>query len=667
MTQCNRRVRLGVAAAAIGAAAAWTLAFAAPASAHALLRTSDPAAGAVLSTAPSQVIITFTEAPDPQLSSIQLLDSTGAVVSKQHAEPVPGNPRQLRLALPHLPDGAYTVTWRTVSKVDGHVTAGSYAFGVGVTPPAGTGGSSAGAQAGSAPIRPVSAAGRWALDWGLILLLGAGVAGAFVARAVTRTHRVLLIGAWLLAAAGLVAMTLSERAAVGVSLGTLLRSSSGRDIVTLAFTLLAPLVMVVVTLVRPRWESLLFLAIATAAPMFVVAISGHAAGQSPEWLHVGVQWIHLLAVGVWIGGLAWLLVSMLSLGGEERRGAIRRFSAIAAYALAITIASGIGRAWAELGGWRPLFDTAFGITLLIKSALVAVLVALAAMNRYRFLPRTEVEDPEAAGVRRTVRFEVLTAVAVIAVTAVLSQLPPGVYVTEASAKPAVAQSVTVSGSDFGTSVRVRLTITPGSVGPNAFVAHVNDFDTGKPVPATSVGLRFELPSRPDIAASTLPLKRSAPGVWSAQGANLSIDGTWDVTAEIQEATGAVEVPLKVRTRLPPENIQVSEVPGQPTLYTIKLPTGGTLQTYVDPGKAGVNQVHFTFFKPNGSEQPIRSATATAVAPSQREAPLPLTRFDPGHFIANTTLIDGRWTFKVKAVTTDGRPISAYFSQTIGGS
>jgi nitrogen fixation protein FixH len=276
-------------------------------------------------------------------------------------------------------------------------------------------------------------------------------------------------------------------------------------------------------------------------------------------------------------------------------------------------------------------------------------------------------DPQAAGVRRTVRFEVVLAVAVVAVTAVLSQLPPGAYVVEAQAKPAVAQSVTVTGSDFGTTVRVRLTITPGSVGPNAFVAHVNDFDTGKPVPATSVGLSFSLSSRPDIAASTLPLKRSAPGVWSAQGANLSIDGTWSVTVQIQEATGAVEVPMKVRTRLPPEQITVSNVPGQPTLYTIAVPGGGTLQTYVDPGKAGINQVHFTFFKADGSEQPITSATATSVSPSQREAPLPLTRFDPGHFIANTTLIDGRWTFKVKAVTTDGRPISAYFSHTIGGS
>ena len=120
--------------AAVGLALAvcWILAWAAPASAHALVRSSDPAAGAVLATAPEQVLITFTEAPDPELSSVQLLDASGLVVRTGPAQTVPGNPLQLRLPLPNLAQGAYTVVWRTVSDADGHVTGGSFSFGVGV-------------------------------------------------------------------------------------------------------------------------------------------------------------------------------------------------------------------------------------------------------------------------------------------------------------------------------------------------------------------------------------------------------------------------------------------------------------------------------------------------------------------------------------------------------
>ena len=49
-------------------------------------------------------------------------------------QPVPGDQFELRVPLPGLPNGVYTVTWRTVSKTDGHVTGGAFAFGVGTAP-----------------------------------------------------------------------------------------------------------------------------------------------------------------------------------------------------------------------------------------------------------------------------------------------------------------------------------------------------------------------------------------------------------------------------------------------------------------------------------------------------------------------------------------------------
>jgi copper transport protein len=653
------------AVAGLGAAiaACWLMAGSTPAFAHALVRSSDPASGAVLATAPRQVLITFTEPPDPKLSSVQLLDPTGRVVSKQPAQTVPGNPRQLRLPLPPLGKGVYTVAWRTLSESDGHVTAGSFAFGVGV--PATTAAGSGVTQTSNAPVRPLGVAGTWALAWGLVLLFGAGVIGSWVTHRFAHGHRALLVAAWALAAAGLLGVAVSEWHAVGVSLGALLSSASGQDLVTQAFALLAPLVMVIVALIRPRSESMAFLAVASAAAMLAVALTGHAAGESPEWLNVGVQWIHLMAVGAWVGGLAWLLLAIRGADSEERRAAVRRFSTLAGIALAITLATGIGRAWAELGGWRQLFDTSFGITLLVKSALVVALIALGALNRYRNVPRMETANPGLSRVRRTVRWEVGFAIAIVAVTAVLSQLPPGAYEAEAKPGKAAPTGTTVVGSDFGTTTKVRLTVTPGTVGPNAFRARLTDFDTGAPVTATRVSLAFVLPSRPSLGTSTLELKRAAPGMWGAQGSQLSIEGTWDVTVVVQREAGAVEVPLKVRTRLPPEQIQVSKVPGQPTLYTITLPGGATMQGYVDPATPGPNQVHFTFFTASGSELPISHATASATDPAGDEGPLRLIRFSAGHFVANAPLTTGRWTFRIDATERDGGSVTAYYSQHIG--
>jgi methionine-rich copper-binding protein CopC len=66
------------------------------AAAHALLRGSDPPAGASLARPPRMVLLSFTEAPDPGLSSIQVLDTSGRVVEAARAAAVPGRPAALQ-------------------------------------------------------------------------------------------------------------------------------------------------------------------------------------------------------------------------------------------------------------------------------------------------------------------------------------------------------------------------------------------------------------------------------------------------------------------------------------------------------------------------------------------------------------------------------------------
>jgi hypothetical protein len=141
-------------------------------------------------------------------------------------------------------------------------------------------------------------------------------------------------------------------------------------------------------------------------------------------------------------------------------------------------------------------------------------------------------------------------------------------------------------------------------------------------------------------------------------------GAWDVSVLIQGPAGSVVVPLKVQTRAPPQHVEVTRAPGQPTLYTITLPAGLSLQTYIDPGTPGNNVVHFTFFQASGDEEPIARATATATTPAGNTNDLPLIRFDPGHFVANTRLDEGNWRFDIQATTRGGVPLSAYFDQTI---
>ena len=479
--------------------------------------------------------------------------------------------------------------------------------------------------------------------------------------------RALLAGAWAAAVVGVVLMTAAERATVGLPLGTLLSSPTGHQLIAQAAAVGVCGLAVLWLALRPgRWP-IVVLGAATAGAMLVHTLAGHADSQSSvRLLNLLDQWAHLLAVGVWIGGLPWLLIGLR--GDPAARGRrVRRFSVLAMYALIVVAVTGVLRAIPEVGSIHGLFHTSFGLTLLLKSGLFLILVGLGARNHFGLVPQMQAEEPDAVDaatpqLRRSVSWELVVAAAILAVTAVLSELPPSSYVLAAS-KPVLPQRIVAHGSDFATTVRVRLTASPGTVGTNTFAARVTDYDSGKPVDATSVQLQFSFPGNPNVS-STLDLRSAAAGTWTGTGTQLSIDGLWNVGVVIQEPAASTDVQLRLRTRLPPEHITSVVAPGQPTIYTIALGGNLTLQTYVDPGSTGPNTVHYTFFN-GANEQPISAATAHAESPSGEQIDTKLIRFDPGHFGANVTLGPGRWTFFIDATTSSGQNLSAYFPQTIG--
>jgi len=98
-----------------------------PAFAHAVPKAMTPAPDSTVS-APTEISMTFSEELEPKFSVIKLVDSTGAVVSKESAVLDPKDAKHLTLHLPKgIPAGVYTVQW-TSSATDGHKLSRSYNF-----------------------------------------------------------------------------------------------------------------------------------------------------------------------------------------------------------------------------------------------------------------------------------------------------------------------------------------------------------------------------------------------------------------------------------------------------------------------------------------------------------------------------------------------------------
>ena len=518
------------------------------AGAHALLLGSIPADGETVDRAPPQVLLTFTEAPDPKLSTVHVLDASGRQVETGGAGPVPGQATQLGVPLGTLDRGVYTVTWRTTSADDGHTSAGTIAFGVGVPAPSAGFGGASGALRSPTPTA-AAVAGRWLFYAGAVLLLGAAMVGVFVVADVGVVSGPALVGAWAAAAAGILLTVADQRATARASLGQLLGSATGHK-------LAAQVVAVGVTGLAVGWTArrrsratLALVGVGGSAVMLARALAGHADASSARWFTVTVQWAHLVSVGAWVGGLAWLLLAIRR--GDAGRGAglARRFSAVAGATLAVVAVTGTLRAVDLVGAWDRLAHTSFGEALLVKVGLFAALVGLGAVSRFRHVPAAAVGGPGRRGLRRVVRGEVAIAAGVLGATAVLAGLPPPASLAAAT-RTAPIPTVVVTGNDQAASVRVRLVVTPGLPGPNRFDATLADYGSGRPVAADGVALRFQIDDVPGVAPVTLDLVRVAEGRWGGFGRPISIDGRWNVTAMVQTATDTVDVPMELTPRRP---------------------------------------------------------------------------------------------------------------------
>lgn len=92
--------------------------------AHASLLHASPAADSIVSAAPQEVTLAFTDTLEAAFSKLTVTDANGVEVSQGKAQV---NNNVMRVGLRSLNPGVYMVNWRAVS-TDTHRTDGSFTF-----------------------------------------------------------------------------------------------------------------------------------------------------------------------------------------------------------------------------------------------------------------------------------------------------------------------------------------------------------------------------------------------------------------------------------------------------------------------------------------------------------------------------------------------------------
>ena len=533
-----------------------------PADAHALLARADPPINASLRESPTRITLFMTEQLQRTHSSVEVLDSAGQRRDIGETEFSDEVPTQMGVRVLRLDPGVYTVVWQTLSEVDGHTWTGSYVFSV-LNPdgsaPAGSGVKIDLNRPGP-PVAVDSAIKAVGLG-ALIMFVGA----VFISALLRPSPLPRLLPLIAVAVVVGIAATAYEAIAGALRLGdigflgdVLFDSPNGLWL-------------------QQRWYALIVAAIALTFSFRSPSLRGEDASSSPSppqrggdaagrggartlltilgliavvWLAsgsaishgaaIGSGWIwgtlfdalHLSAAALWIGGLVSLVIAIRG-KAESRIESVRRFSVVAAASVPVLVAAGLLSALIQIPNVSGIVDTGWGAAFLIKIAILLALFSAAGANAFFLRPRDESAHGQDSALAkrfgRMMRLEALLGLSVIAVSAVLTQLP-----SPASAQPEIEQKdntivETVSRGE----IIASLEISPNLVGFNTWTATITGAQDN---PVEALLLRFRYADR-SVGPVTVPATRMSEGRFQLEGAYFGLPGTWTVEMELRRATG----------------------------------------------------------------------------------------------------------------------------------
>jgi copper transport protein len=573
-------MRIGGRAGALLAAFVVALAVPALAQGHATLLATQPQASGVLSQPPTQVRLTYSERIEPRFAVISVTDAGGNQEIAGSPARAADDENAIFIPVKKLSQGWYLVWWRVIS-ADGHPVRGAFTFAVGPSP--GPPPQFVIPSLGESAATPSLVGSRWVL---LLAMLG---------------------GIGLLAFRGVIARPLqvtggNERAlqgvttAAAVALGIALVAAPVYLLLATAEFSLRPWSEIgeIVPLVRDSgfgrafsdlWGVLALLAVAggaalaldrpgrrrrsgeallaglgaagcAAAALAFPGLAGHPSTTSPVGVMLALDWAHLAAASIWIGGLVGLLVLAAATPAGNRFEALAvvvpRFSRAAMGSVAVLLASGIVASIVHLPTLGSLWETSYGQALIAKSILLACALVLGAVNTLRSRPRLvaaaqrrdqALGDNAAGLLRRLVLGEVaLLAGAVVAASILTSIAPPSDALAKAGKADGKVGPGLVSRTFTRDGVRIEVGVRPNRAAiDNAFTLRL--LRAGKPVRNARITTELDmLDMSMQQQAYTLP--ETAPGVYERKRPALVMVGHWLLAYTI-EIPGRKPIHLQV--------------------------------------------------------------------------------------------------------------------------
>ena len=562
----SARPRIGLGALAAFAALALFLSAPGSASAHAYLIRTSPTASGVLNSPPTDVSLTFDEAVEPRFATISVTNVNGTQETTAPVSRSPSNPDTLVVPVRHgLPEGWYLIYWRAIS-VDGHPVEGAFTYAVGPNP--GPAPQFKVPSVSATAVTPQLLITRWLMFLSVMISIGLLAMRLVIARVAVRrvsgtSLRAISIAFVVTSVVGLIAIPVyldfsiandSLRSVFDLSaLVPLYRVTAfGRGLVKMeiCFALFCVAGWIALWLDRAdrplrsvaELSAGIGAAIAAVSVLFIPGAIGHAGQTSPRGLSIPFDGLHLISGSIWLGGLVGLLILWFSVGERSRvpvlSVVVPRFSAVALASVLVLLATGTGATIIHMPAVNALWDTGYGIAILVKIGLLTAAVALASGNLLRTKPRLvaartrpELGVPAARLLRRLISGEAIIVAGAVFTAALLSSLapPPPAFALQNSALASVGPgrvAATVNRAGY----RLQVLVSPNkAAAPDSFALRITK--NGVPVRGATVTLLFNHLEM-QMPQQEYSLKEVRPGVYSRAAPALIMVGKWGLTFQV---------------------------------------------------------------------------------------------------------------------------------------
>jgi copper transport protein len=522
-----------------------------PASAHAALVGSSPAADSIVQNAPTQVVLTFTETVNPVPGRIRVIAPDGNRIDRDEARS-----SGLQLIIPLRSDqavGTYLVTFRAIS-ADSHPIGGAFSYSYKELSPGGP--PSANGADSQASILVLSAlpVARWIGYVGLLLLVGSVLVLALLwPQRLSRVGptRVVWIGAGLVALGTILELGLQVPYVAG-SLGNVtgadvrevLASQYGAAHLIRLGVLGAALVLVRPILQGKGWGAdRVLLAVLGTIAVATWSVSGHPSASPTPTLTVVSDMIHIASMSVWLGGLVMLIVFLLPRANAVELGAIVPvWSRWATYAVGALIVTGVAQALIEVNPLSTLFTTSYGWLVVAKATLAGLVLLVAAVSHRMVGVVADHTDGSAGRLRRVVIVEAAIAAVILGVSSVLVQVTPARTSVDSASAYAAVQTEILRDPRF----ILTVDLTPGTVGVNQIHMYATTPD-GQPANILKWTVKAANPDQGIEPIEATVLKISPDHATGQVG--LPVAGDWKFTFELlltEDTNGIVAATFTVK-------------------------------------------------------------------------------------------------------------------------